>query len=119
MARAADANRAPTTSDWVRSLRSESVDERKLAIQNLQEVDSAQRDVVVPALLRALDDSDSSIRLDAALSLAKQVSTSAPSYKTKSKDQPRTVATRLLDLLEQDNDVSVRGVAARLACDDQ
>ncbi len=62
--------------------------------------------------MRALDDANASIRLDAALSLAKQVTTSAPVYKTTFKDQPRSVATRLLELLEQDNDVGVRGVAA-------
>jgi HEAT repeat protein len=109
---AADLNHSPTTNDWISSLEYGSLDERKLAIQKLRDAAPAEIGAVVPALMRALDDAESSIRIDAALSLTQHVTTSAPLYKTSFQDQPTTVADRLLTMLEEDEDIGVRAVAA-------
>jgi HEAT repeat protein len=107
-----ESNRVLTTADWVNRIDSWSVDERKSAVQKLLEAPASESEVVIPGLIRALNDTNASIRLDAALALAHCVAQSTRGDQSALQNHARRVASSLLEVLEHDKDAGVRAAAA-------
>ena len=107
-----ESNHVPTTVDWARKIDSGALDDRKLALQRLREAKPAEVDVVVSGLMRALADTDASVRGDAALALAQCVTASVSADKTVAKEHTHRVADSLLKALREDDDSGVRATAA-------
>jgi len=66
-------SRPQTTSDFIRSLHSERLDDRKYAVRTLSAAGAVEADVVIPALLGSLGDRSPEVRADAARSLGAYV----------------------------------------------
>jgi hypothetical protein len=106
----ADSLRPPTVQDWIRSLQSGSVAERKSASAMLGRA-GANPATVVTTLVQALGDKDPSVRAQVVLSLGQCATKAATAYKTAVTAVVRAAAKGLLDSIERDGDASVRSAA--------
>jgi HEAT repeat protein len=108
----AESSHGQSTGDWIRRMGSGNLDERRLAIRSLEPAGPAEVDSVIAASTQALDDSDSVVRVEAALALAKFATSPAPGSKTVDAERGRRIAKTLLDVLKGDKDAGVRASAA-------
>jgi HEAT repeat protein len=107
--------RAPTTKSWLKQLQATGADDRKLAAQELGSAGADDLTTVLPALTRALDDQDASVRNEAALALSRCLAAALKVQGAALNEPARDAAAPLLTLLERDGDTGVRASAA-FAC---
>jgi HEAT repeat protein len=105
-------DRPPTTKAWIEQLKAPGGDDRKQAVQELG--GAAPQDVrtVIPALIRALDDRDPSVRNEAALALSRCMAAALKARGPAFVEPARDAAASLEALLKRDDDLGVRASAA-------
>ncbi len=87
-------------------------DEKKPPPQRLLESSPDEIDLVVPALVGALQDKDAPVRAEATLAIGQFVCSAAPAHPKGLGDQARAAANGLLVALKNDTDPIVRASAA-------
>ncbi len=102
----------PTAEDWARSLENATTADKKIAAQKLTESSPDDIEVVVPALVRALQDKDPPVRAAATFALGQYIDSSAPRRPAGITNQASAAAKVLLVALRQDSDPVVRSSAA-------
>jgi HEAT repeat protein len=106
-----DSNKPQTTRDWIQAIDTGDLDDRRLALQKLELAKPDEIDLVIAASTRALSDPQAPIRVEAALVLARFAAPSSPGQSPDVK-RARSIAKRLLEAFQSDQDASVRTTAA-------
>jgi HEAT repeat protein len=107
----ADSNNPQTTRDWIRAFDTGDLDDRRLALQKLELAKPDEIDLVIAASTRALSDRQAPVRVEAALVLARFATPSSPGQSA-DVNRARSIAKRLFEAFQSDQDASVRTTAA-------
>jgi HEAT repeat protein len=103
---------APTTSEWIGQAQSGSSDERRHAVSELGIAHAIDDVTVVPALIRALNDREASVRNEAALALWRYLAEALKVRGSATINHVRAAAMSLIEVVKRDRDNGVRASAA-------